>query len=393
MLKKWDKIKKIFKQFDGLATIGSANVISSAISGLFWIYVASLLGTELYGKISYLLAIVIIAGTVASLGAGPTLVVFTAKKIKLQSSVYTVGIISAVITAIVLFQQISDVGVSVYIVGFVIFTLAINELLGQRLYNVYRKYVLTQKILQVLLGLLFYYILGFNGLLLGIGLSFFPYVIRIYKGFHESEIKFSLLKQNSGFMFNSYVLELSRTFSGSLDKLIIMPLFSLALLGNYQLGIQFLAILSLLPSATFQYFLSQDASGNTNFKLKKIIIISSIPLTLSTIFLTPYIIPIIFPKFGESISIIQIISFAILPITINSVYSSRFLASEKTKIVLIGASIYLGIQIPAIIILGLQYGGNGIAFSLVLANVAEALFLISVTKYLDKKDWKNSNTQ
>src|SRR3989304_6244168 len=98
-------------------------------------------------------------------------------------------------------------------------------------------------------------------------------------------------------MMNSYVLDLSRTFSGQTDKLIVAPMLGFALLGNYQLGIQFFSLLILLPSIVFQYILPHDASGNPNRKLKKITILVSIFLAILGISLSPIVLPVLFPKF------------------------------------------------------------------------------------------------
>ncbi len=52
-----DKIKTIYQNFKGLTTISIASAITNAIGALFWLAIAPLLGTELYGQVSYLLAI------------------------------------------------------------------------------------------------------------------------------------------------------------------------------------------------------------------------------------------------------------------------------------------------------------------------------------------------
>ena len=77
-------------------------------------------------------------------------------------------------------------------------------------------------------------------------------------------------------MTNSYILDFSRTFSGQTDKLIVAPMLGFALLGNYQLGLQLLSLLSILPSIVYQYTLPHDATGRSNKKLKKITILVSV---------------------------------------------------------------------------------------------------------------------
>lgn len=385
MIDSWDKIKSVVTRFKDLTTIGFANVVSSAISGIFWFYIAALLGTEHYGEVSYFIAICNIASIISFLGAGNTIIVYTAKGEKIQSPIFFITIISGLITSIVLFFIFYNLGVSLYVLGSVVFGLAAAEILGRKLYKNYSKYLITQRILFVGFALAFYYLMGPHGVILGYAVSFFPYSFRLYKGFKESKIDMSVIKSHFGFMMNSYVLDLSRAFSGQTDKLIVAPMLGFALLGNYQLGIQFFSLLILLPSIVFQYILPHDASGNPNRKLKKITILVSIFLAILGISFSPIVLPVLFPKFTEAVEVIQIISFAIIPSSINLMYISKFLGKEKSKVVLAGSGIYLLVQILGILILGQLFGVNGVAAALVLATASESIFLISIDRFFQKK--------
>ncbi|MGI0022998.1 MAG: lipopolysaccharide biosynthesis protein [Nitrososphaeraceae archaeon] len=384
MIDSWDKIKSIVNRFKGLTTIGFANVVSSAISGIFWFYIAALLGTVHYGEVSYFIAIASIASTISFLGAGNTIIVYTAKGKKIQSTIFFITVISGIITSMVVFFIFYNLGVSLYVLGYVVFGLATAEILGRKLYKDYSRYLITQKILFVGFALAFYYLMGPHGVILGFALSFFPYSFRLYRGFKESKISISVIKPHFGFMMNSYVLDLSRAFSGQTDKLIVAPMLGFALLGNYQLGVQFLSLLSLLPNIVYQYILPQDASGNPNRKLKKATILVSVFLAILGISLSPIVLPVLFPEFREAVGVIQIISLAIIPISINFVYISKFLGNGKSKIVLVGSGIYLLIQILSIIILGQLYGITGVSFALVLASASEATYLISMDHFFRK---------
>ena len=380
----WNKIKSIVTRFKDLTTLGFANILSSAISGIFWIYLASLLGTVHYGEVSYFIAIAGIASTISFLGAGNTIIVYTAKGEKIQSTIFFITIISGLIASIVLFFIFYDVGVSLYILGYLIFNLATAEILGRKLYTDYSKYLITQKILFVGFALAFYYLMGPQGVILGFAVSFFPYFLRVYKGFKESKINMSVIKSRFGFMMNSYGLDLSKTFSGQTDKLIIAPILGFALLGNYQLGIQFLSLLSLLPNIVYQYILPHDASGNPNIKLKKLTILVSVFLAILGISLSPVVLPVLFPQFKEAIEVIQIISLAIIPFSINLVYTSKFLGNGKSKVILVGSGIYLLVQILGILFLGQLYGINGVSAALVLAATSESVYLVTIDRFIKK---------
>ena len=65
----WKDIKNI-RGLRSVATIGSSNIIGTAITSVFWISIAGLLGTESYGELSYFLAIIGISSVIATIGGG-----------------------------------------------------------------------------------------------------------------------------------------------------------------------------------------------------------------------------------------------------------------------------------------------------------------------------------
>lgn len=385
MKKSWEKIKDLATRLQDLTDVGIGNVSASAISAIFWFYIASLVGVEHYGEISYYIAIAGIAGVISMLGGSSTVTVYAAKGEKILPQVSLIVIISAFVTSIVLFFILYYVGASLYVLGYVVFGLATAEILGRKLYRDYSKYIITQRLLMVGLALAFYYLLGPHGVVIGMAMSFFPYSIRLYKEFKGTNMDFSVLKSKRTFMVNSYFLDLSRMFSGSVDKLIIAPLFGFTILGNYQLGIQVLSLLLLIPGIVGQYTLPQDASGIYHKKLKKVTILASVLLAIIGITSAHMILPLIFPKFLHVKEVVQIMSLAVIPSTVNLMYTTRFLGDLKNKIVLAASSIYVIVQVSSIIILGNLFGVNGIAVSYVMAASSEAIFFICVSQVTKEK--------
>ena len=103
--------------------------------------------------------------------------------------------------------------------------------------------------------------------------------------------------------------------------------------------------------------------------------------------MTPNVLPYIFPEYENAIEIIQIMSISIIPITIIMNYVSKFLGSGNSKIVLIGTGIYVGIQIPTILLLTDLFGVNGTASSVVIANAGHAIYFIFIDKYYSRKQF------
>ena len=379
-------IKDFFLQSPNLTSLGISSGISNGIGAIFWFYIASLLGTELYGQVSYFLSIAIIGSTVSLLGSTNTLVVYSAKKIKIQSTIFLIATISALITALIIFIFFqNNLEISIFIIGYVIFSLFTSDLLGKKLFFKYSKIVISQKILQVSLSILLYYVFGVNGIILGIGISFIPFGLLLIKEFKVKEIDFSLLKIHYGFMTNNYFLDITRTLEGSIDKIILLPILGFSLLGNFQLGVQFLSVLTIIPVIVFQYTLPNDATGHSVAKVKRYLILISIILPIITIIISPIVLPMIFPEFNEAIPTIQIMSLAIIPFTITSTYVSKFLGLRKSRYVLIGSGIFLLIQIPGIIILGTFFGILGAAVSVLAGRIGESIYYVIIGKPVSQK--------
>lgn len=376
----WRRVKSYISKFKDLTSIGIANILSSAISGIFWIYLATIIETDNYGEIGYYISIAAVAGVVSSLGASNFMTVYTAKGHDLKKPLTLLIGISSTIVSLILFFILFNAGVSIYIVGYAIFSLLIAELLGKKLYTNYAKITIIQRSLMVGLAFLFFYLFGADGVVLGISLSFVPFGITFLVNIKNKKNDFTYLKSKKYVLIDNYLLDISRTFSGSLDKIIIAPIFGFAILGNYYLGIQIFSILLIIPSIVFYYILPQDSSGITHKKLKKVVIMASTIIAFLGIILAPHVIPYLFPKFTNAIEVIQILSLAIIPATINLIFISEFLGAEKSRAIMTSSGIFLTIQIPSIFILGNQIGVNGIAIALVLAHIGQAVFLAVISK-------------
>ena len=132
-------IRNILAKFRGLTILGISTIITSAISALFWLYMAQLLGVEQYGVVSYLIATTGIATVLSSLGSGNTLTVYSAKEVKIQPQIYFFVIIASIIASVTLFFFFNNIALSLLVIGNVVFGLVTFDLLGKKLYKIYAK--------------------------------------------------------------------------------------------------------------------------------------------------------------------------------------------------------------------------------------------------------------
>lgn len=374
------RIKEVIHRLRDISTIGIADIGGNAIAAVFWFFIASIVGVENYGHISYFIAISGIVSTVSLIGASNMILVHVPKGIKIQRPIFVIATLFGIISSTVLYFVFFKFELSIITVGFVIYNLAVSELLGLKLYKKYLRYVITQKILMAILGISLYYLLGPEGVILGVGLSYLPYTIGIVNAIKKEKIDFSLVRTRTGFLVNSYVLDLSNAFIGSIDKIIVGPLFGFMVLGNFQLGIQFLTVLYIIPNVCYKFLITQESSGNSTKNLTKFVVLTAVILSLLGIFVSPFVLPALFPKFTETTKVLQIVSLAVVPNAVNLIFLSRFLAQEKVRIVLFGSVIFLSVQISGIILLGNYYGINGIASAIVLAEIAQFLYYFTTQR-------------
>lgn len=389
MTKKWDvyKMSKIKKKIFDISTIGITDGAGAAIAAVFWFYIASELGPENYGELTYLISIAAIVSGIALFGSQHTILVLTGKKIDIHATIYLMTIVANVIGSVIVFVLFFNLGVSLVIIAYSLFALVSSDILGRKLYKSYLRYIITQKILLVIFGIGFYYLIGEIGILIGIGLSHSHLIIRIIKSIKNSKISFNLIKEKKKFILNNWAISLNALVYGSIDKLVIGSFIGFGILGNYSLGLQFYSLLNLLPGMTVKYFIGQDISGIPNKKLKKIIVLISIVVAILGSTIGPTVISYIFPKFTESEDIIRIISWALVPATIQATYYfPKLWAAEKNNIILITTIIAASTQITGILVLGTAFGGIGIALAMVLSNVLGLIFTFSITKFFLKSN-------
>ena len=370
--------KKIFE----LSTIGVTDGAGAAIAAVFWFYIASQLGPENYGELTYLISIAALVSGIALFGSNHTILVLTGKKVDIHATLYMITMLANVVGSIIIFILFFNLGISLLIIGYSLFALVTADLLGRKLYKSYSKYILTQKILLLVFGISFYYLIGENGIIIGIALAHAHLILRIIKSIKNSKINFKIIKEKKEFIFNNWAIGITGLVYGSVDKLIIGSFIGFGLLGNYSLGLQFYSILNLLPSMTVKYFIGQDISKIPNKKLKKIVVLIAIGVAILGSTVGPTVISYVFPKFIESENIIRIISWTLVPATIQAVYHyPKLWTAEKNNIILIASIINAVTQITGIIILGTLYSGIGVALSMVLSSVFGLIFTFTMTKF------------
>ena len=378
----WKNFKDNIIGQKGLLSIGFADIVGSAIAAFFWLYIASQLNPDVYGELIYFISIAGLAQMVSLLGSSNALTVYTAKNVKIQSTLFLISILAAAISLAIITIFYNRIDAGLLAVGFVVFSLVNSVILGKKLFVKYSKLILSQKILTLILGVGLYFVFDVYGIIYGLALSYIPHLVVFVKEFSRTRIDFALLKPRKGFIINNYVMNLVAGLGGTVDKLIIAPVLGLALLGNYSLALQIFTMMMVFSEIVYKYLLPFDANGKSNKKIRQIALVVSIIIAILGVTILPNVVDWLFPKYVDATDAIQIMSLGVVPGTISILYSSKFLGMEKSKFVMTAKLVSLGVMFGGFLYFGPIYGAIGLAWIIVAIFTWESIFLFIMNRTL-----------
>ena len=110
----------LLQKIKDVGKIGVGDIIGSGLGAIFWFYLASQITPEQYGEIQWFIGIASAMSYIGLFGTQNSIIVFSAKKIKIQSTLYFISLISSVVLstiAIIIFPSFST-GISVFFIQF-----------------------------------------------------------------------------------------------------------------------------------------------------------------------------------------------------------------------------------------------------------------------------------
>jgi len=341
-----------------------------------------------YGLINYVVAIGSLSSSISLLGLNTTVTTLVPqghKQIDIQAN--QVVLISATVCAIIasLFNWI----LGFFVLGMAFWMMSSYELLSRKLYSKYALNIIGSRALQLVLSIILYGFFGIFGIIVGFVIAFFAFSVTYFKTIPQFSKSFGKITKEFKTSLHLYSYNLSNALLLYLDKLIIAPIYGYTVLGYYQLGFQFLMFFSMISVSFYQYLIPEESSGRKRNKLRIYGIALSIIITILVFLLAPVILKVFFPNYINSLNSIRILSMGIIPMMITSTLNSKFLAMKLTRFVLISSIIYQVTQIILIIILGRQFGIDGIALSVVIAMIVQITFLGVAQLRINRKNVQN----
>jgi len=368
---------KLIKKFGSIAT---GETISGVIGSVFWLYLAAVLTVSDYGELQFLIGIASFGVGLSLLAQTNTIIVYEVKQRGLRGILFLMSFIMAGIVSVILFIIYSKLDIIFLMFGMICGEMAIGYLMGRKLFIKYSIFLISQKVLMIVLVIGLYFLMGIEGIIYGIAISYIPVAILVLSTFKNISFNFPLLKNNFGFIFYNYSERLIVFSRRNLDKVIIMPILGFEILGEFALGFQIYSIMILFASISFKLLLLNDSEGKDSKKMSIVILSISTIIALLGITIAPIIVPIIFPQFTSVIEIIPIMSLAVIPNAIMLIMSSKFIGNEKSKFILIGTIMYAISYLLLIIFLGSTYGIQGLAFSFLITSTGYSIYLIVTYK-------------
>jgi O-antigen/teichoic acid export membrane protein len=365
-----------FSNLRALSFIGSADILGSIITSVFWFFLASQLSPDEYGEIHYFIAMAMVASAFVVIAPQSTMTVFSAKKLKLESTFYFISLILTIIASFVIMILFYKLDVIFLLFGYVLNILAIGQLLGKKSFSSYSKYHLSQKILTAVLGVIFLQIFGSDGIIIALSLSYVFFIIVAFKEFKNTKINISLIKSHSKFIFNNYVIEILTKLNGNFYKFLIVPILGFAILGEFSLAQQLVNVGMIFTLIVFKFTLSHDSSGQENIQLKKITILISILIAILGFIFGPFLVSTFFPEYIEIVDVVKIISFCIIPQSFTKIFTSKLLGSKKNNRIVWSKVISIAVFVIIILTFTAEYGIIALAFGYLLSIIIETICLI-----------------
>ena len=331
------------------------------------------------------MSIVTLTVTVTLFGFRQIIMVYEPKKQQLFYPSLVISLISTSIGAIVIFILIQNIFVSLLIMGLAPFELILSYLNGQKRYRDYSKYIISRTVLMIILALVFYEIFGLNGIFLGYLLPTLlifkelPFIVRTQK------LDFSLLKSKLKFILSAYANRISGVLFVWGDKIIIGTLFGFSFLGSYHFAAQYFLLIEFIPHTIFQYLVPAESKGAKNKNIKKFFIGFTCLVSIISIVFVPYGINAILPKYQDSIIPMQIMSLALIPMSISSIQNAQFLGKESNRLILFGSILQSGLYFIFIWVLGQSFGIIGLSIGLLISVTIKTLFFYVIKSQINYK--------
>ena len=373
----------VFKKHRGAMWVALGMGIGEALGAIMWIVLALLLVPGEYGYVSYLISMAMLISFITPLGLTITITTHYPKerKKRLVGESYFFVLLTSFGAAAILIglgwllsSPLDGALAGLAIICISLFWMATYTELGRRKYWNFMWIYIVAKSLGIFLSIGLYFMFGPSGIILGYSLAYLAPSLRSL-GRPRLSFRFEEIKKHLNFTYMAFGAEAAKGLISWLDKVVIGIFFGVTMLGIYQISCQIYALILFIPATLFFYLLPEKSIGAETKKIETIGILLSTALALAAFAFAPILIPRIFPRFAESVALIQIMAFAAIPAAISGVEAAKLYAKEKSGAVLVSRILATLGGLIGLIILGGYFGSVGLATSMILSQTTLAATL------------------
>ena len=370
------------KNYLNFSFVVVGRITSAGLQAIFYLIFASILDPTSYGNLSYLIALAGSVSIFSRFGLNQSVTITQAKNnFLLSNSINLLALILTLISSILLLTI--DLIAGILCFGISLFIMNIHNMLGLKKYKKYMIINLLTGIFIIFLSYIFYSILDIPGILLGMTLGYLLLSIDSVRRLTFKKNFVQGIKNNSKMIIHNFGADFSIYAPKFLDKLVIFPILGFMNLGIYQLNMQILFALEMIPLSLHSFLLSEESSGKKHTKITYFIIITSIGLAVLSIVIAPYFIQEFFSKYSDGIPSLQLLVISIIPLTISSILTAKLQAKESTMIGY-SALVRVGSLLLFIAFLGGFYDLLGLAMAVILSTSINSIFLFLMFRKLTR---------
>ena len=360
------------KSLRNISFVTIGNAVSTGLQAIFYLAIATILEPELFGEMSFIIAIAGTFSLFSRFGLSQSVTVFQAKKnVTLSNQINVLAAITSGAASIVLLF-INEYA-AILCLGLSFFVMNQHNIWGLKKYKRGMFYAITKALLILAVSIPLFYVFEIPGILIGLAISNFIASFDFMKSLRKIQ-SFNLVKQNFNVIIHNFGVDVSTNLPRIVDKVLIAPLFGFFFVGIYQFNMQILFGLEILPIVLHTFLLSEESSGKVHKKIISLVVIGTVLLTIISIFLAPIVIESWFPKFSEGIFPLQILIISLIPLSFTAIFSAKLQAKESTKVGLT-AIIRIGSLLGLITLLGNLYGLLGLSLAVLLSICVNTIFL------------------
>jgi len=362
--------------FNNFSFVMFGRIISSGLQALFYLIFAAMLDPSSYGNLSYIIAIAGTFSIISRFGLNQTVTIYQAKQESILSNNLNVLSVITTVTAslILLFFNIYA---ALLCLSMSLFIMNIHNFMGLKKYKKYMFVDILKGILIITLPIIFYFIFEIPGIVLGMSISYLVCSLNFLKLLSLRQNNFKNFGINPKILLHNFGVDLSIHAPKFVDKLIVFPILGYSMTGIYQLNMQILFGLEMLPIALHSFLLSEESSEKKQTKIIFLAIVISILIAVSSIFIAPFFIEELFPKYSEGIFSLQILLISIIPLTINSILNAKLQAKNST-LVGFSAILRIGSLLLFLGLLGNFYDLLGLSLAVLISISLTTIFLLII---------------